>query len=310
MTPKSMAICIVTKDRTAELRRCLQAIFSGESLPREIIVSDDGSSTEPTRELVGRFEGVTHVRPARRGMCAARNSAARAATTTHVSFIDDDCIVAPDFVSRALRLIEDSDDATVVTGAAMERGALQAPASPSFLGFHKRAPKGTYRNISMNSNIFPRSAFTQTVFDETIVYGHDEVDAAAGLIARGYRIACVPDLVNRHEPPERSDGADLARQRLTRRSRFYTGLKRYSRIDRRPVAALAFLVLAPCHEAAHVVRRGRPTEVAGVFVDMAGACRDVWRLGRRGQGDGSNDAIITAAGLPTDEARHELGGRA
>ncbi len=122
MTSRSIAVCVTTKDRPDELTRCLEAIFAGDVLPSEVIVSDDGRSIDRTHAVTDRFRGVRCVRPTARGYCAARNAAARAATTSHVSFIDDDGVLAPDFISRALHAIEDLDDATVVTGAVREGG--------------------------------------------------------------------------------------------------------------------------------------------------------------------------------------------
>jgi GT2 family glycosyltransferase len=278
MTTPSLAVCVTTRDRPDELERCLRAIFAGEVTPKEVIVSDDSRHPGRTLAVTARFPGVRYVRPHAEGSGAARNAAARAATATHVSFVDDDAVVARDFVSGALELVATLDGATVVTGAVREGYRLLTPKNPTFLGHHEKEPDGDYRNIHFNSNIFPRTALLSDPFDEAIEFSHDEVDLAAGLLAGGYRIVYAPHLVNRHAPPPRSQDDQRRRHRRVRRWRFYVGLKRYAVWERRPLVALAFLVAAPLHQAAHELRGRRLREVPRTFVDMALGVRDVTAL--------------------------------
>lgn len=284
MTTPSLAVCVTTQDRPDELERCLRAIFAGEVMPNEVIISDDSRHPGRTRAVTARFPGVRYVRPHAEGSGAARNAAARAATATHVSFVDDDAVVARDFVSGSLELVAALDDATIVTGAVREGDRILTPMNPTFLGHHEKEPDGDYRNIHFNSNIFPRTALLGDPFDEAIEYAHDEVDLAAGLLAGGYRIVYAPHLVNRHAPPPKSQDDQGRRHRRVRRWRFYVGLKRYTIWERRPLHALAFMVAAPLHQAAHELRGHRFRDITGTFADMALAVRDVAVLHLRHRG--------------------------
>jgi GT2 family glycosyltransferase len=83
-----ISVIIPTCERTESLARCLEQLAGAA----EIIVSDDGRSSD-TRQLIScRFPKVRWLQGPRRGPAANRNHGARYASGEWLAFVDDDCI--------------------------------------------------------------------------------------------------------------------------------------------------------------------------------------------------------------------------
>lgn len=113
-TPE-FSILIPSRDRPAQLRRCLAAIAQLE-MPRgqfEVIVVDDGSRP-PYREVlpeIHRAPGLSLLRREGGGPGQARNAAAEAARGRFVALTDDDCAPAPDWLIRLGATLRQQPDA-------------------------------------------------------------------------------------------------------------------------------------------------------------------------------------------------------
>jgi glycosyltransferase involved in cell wall biosynthesis/GT2 family glycosyltransferase len=273
----TLAVVICTMDRPELLRRCLASLAAGTARPAEILVSDDSRDGGGAAAVCAAFPGVRHLAGPRRGLCANRNAAIRQACAGFVSLLDDDAVVAPDFVARAQAVIAALPPRTLVTGTVIETDRPVVPGNRRFLGFFGRAPRRRFENINLNCNLIPRSAFDGAGFDETIGYGYEDMDLCARLLAQGYVIRHDPGLVATHLPPCR--GAALDRQRFVaaNRARFYTGIKHYLLWRPNPVLLLAFIVAAPLHRALHAVRTGKWFDLPHVLADMAFALRATLR---------------------------------
>lgn len=271
----SVSVCVCAMDRMDVLRRCLQSVASAESVPLEVVVSDDSRDPAPTQALCREFSFVRYVRGPRLGLCANRNQAVRAAQGRWVSFLDDDGLLAPDFVSVAASLVSGAPGLLVFTGDLLEAEQQWRlpPTNPNFWGHYGAPPRGHYRTIHINSNLMPRVLFERIAFDENLRYGYDEMDICAQALAAGYRIAYRPALLNRHIPPFKAD-ADRAREQAQAEvARFYTSVKRYLHLQHRPLTALIYIALAPLHRAAHAAKTRNRADIARAFADMAAALR-------------------------------------
>ena len=103
--PPVIAVIIPTCRRPGPLAACPGAVLASD-FPRhrfEVVVVDDGaeSPSGPTDPLVTGDAGVRWVRlPENRGPAAARNEGARVARGAYLAFIDDECVVDRDWLSR------------------------------------------------------------------------------------------------------------------------------------------------------------------------------------------------------------------
>ncbi|SMO35136.1 glycosyltransferase [Propioniciclava tarda] len=89
------------------LPRCLDSIVNQSYRPLEIIVVNDGSPDgcgDIMRDYASRDERLKLIFQENAGLGAARNVGVAAATGEFVCFIDSDDYVAPDYVSRMIRL--------------------------------------------------------------------------------------------------------------------------------------------------------------------------------------------------------------
>ena len=104
----SVSAIICTRNRTASLKRCLDAIRDLElgDIDFELVIVDNGSS-DGTRGLVEDFAtgapfAVRTIVEPRMGLSRARNAGIRAAKGDILMFTDDDCYVRSDWVRQAV----------------------------------------------------------------------------------------------------------------------------------------------------------------------------------------------------------------
>ena len=97
----SASVVICTRDRPEELRQCLSSLPRQTHPPREIIVVDNASRDQRTRD-VALAAGVTYVREDRPGLDIARNAGALRATGDIVAYTDDDVLLHPRWLEQLI----------------------------------------------------------------------------------------------------------------------------------------------------------------------------------------------------------------
>lgn len=115
----NISIIIPTRNRAAALRNCLSKLIKQITTKDEIIVADNASSDD-TAEVVRLFSRtypIKYIYEPRLGACYARNSGFKKATKTGVVFIDDDSLVAPEWLQEIKR--------TLTSGARRHRCVYQ-----------------------------------------------------------------------------------------------------------------------------------------------------------------------------------------
>ncbi len=103
------AVVVCTRNRPADLRRCLASLATGPPPGCRVIVVDQSSGMETAavfQELVGGLGGFDYVASGRIGASIARNQGARSAGRGLVLFTDDDCEVTADWVDNWRRFFE------------------------------------------------------------------------------------------------------------------------------------------------------------------------------------------------------------
>jgi GT2 family glycosyltransferase len=278
---RTISICICTRDRPDDLRRCLASVRGGDELPNQVIVSDDSEDRESIRAICAEFRFVAYVRGPGRGLSANRNTAIRAASGDYIAFLDDDATVSADFVSTSRKIVANAAPNAVFTGRMNWNGVLyEAPGSRTFLGHFGRNPGRRVENIHMPcSNLFPRSAFEEVLFDEVIRYGYDEMDIANELRAAGFRIEFRPELLNFHTSAEKTEEEEHQRDFQATRARFYTTLKYHLRHGSTAMVPV-YALIASVHEAAHRAKAPNGSPPLDAFRDMSWALTKARRAAR------------------------------
>jgi GT2 family glycosyltransferase len=254
----SVCVLICTRDRPGELRRALASIADSSVPVARVVVSDD-STDERTRRLVEEeFPEVAWTAGPQVGLGANRNRALELGEGGHVLFIDDDVVLAPDFLERIrarwLELAPHERERTILAGAERQGELTITPNEQGFLGFQNRPYRAgePLRTVVINAAVFPRPLFEHVRFDPQLVYGYDEVDLTSRAVAAGFRIAPCFDAVNLHFP------ADSNRDYYSpyvEASRLYVTLKRRMRSERRRLSGAAYCAAAGAHTFASAIRR-------------------------------------------------------
>jgi glycosyltransferase involved in cell wall biosynthesis len=120
-TERTLSLCICTRNRPDDLKRCLDSVAAGTRLPDQVIVSDDSDDNNTSQTLVSRYPFVLYQRGPRTGLGANRNACIAAVTSTHVSFIDDDVTLPESFVEDAFRLLTVCDRAQAFVAGSVYR---------------------------------------------------------------------------------------------------------------------------------------------------------------------------------------------
>lgn len=139
----------------------------------ELILVDNDSTDGSYELLVERYDKEAAVTQLRGGtISAVRNHGAAIARGTYLSFVDCDCVVPPDFISRLVAVFR--DHGVSVTGC-----AVGLPANPSWIEevwhrLHRRADDGFRSYINSGNFAVHRVAFEAVHgFDESLITGED-----------------------------------------------------------------------------------------------------------------------------------------
>ena len=105
-----LEIIICTYNRAADLDRCLSALARQEQANGDWRVTViDNNCSDSTAEVVethvreARVPGLRRIVEPRQGLTPARQSGVSRSQATWIAFVDDDCVVACDWVASAIR---------------------------------------------------------------------------------------------------------------------------------------------------------------------------------------------------------------
>jgi glycosyltransferase involved in cell wall biosynthesis len=152
--PQSVSVVICTRDRPADLARCLASIPQQTRPPDQVIVVDNCSIGSEV-EAVCRIAGVEYIYEGRPGLDIARNTGAALATGDIVAYTDDDVVLHPHWLEC---LVDAFDHPTIlaVTGLVLP-AELLTPAQWHFER-HWSFGRGFHR-IDFDEKFFSRDKF-------------------------------------------------------------------------------------------------------------------------------------------------------
>lgn len=109
----TLSVVICTRNRAAQLQRCLETFRNLQSNAQWELILVDNGSTDDTAKVVEQFKQrapfpVHPVFEGRPGLGRARNAGWRIASGAIIAFTDDDCYPAPDYLSKLLECFEES----------------------------------------------------------------------------------------------------------------------------------------------------------------------------------------------------------
>ena len=204
MTPDpKVSVVIPTYNRAALLPRAVNSVLAQTFTDFELIILDD-ASPDRTPQVAAAFSDhrVRHVRHDRnRGLAGARNTGVAQSRGRYVAFLDDDDEFLPQKLERQVRAL---DDAPPQVGMAYVQAEYVGPDGQVERTLRHTAEGDLFNQVlaldlgfslgstaMFRANIFPEIGG----FDETLAQGED-LDFTC-VLARRYRIACVPRVLTR-----------------------------------------------------------------------------------------------------------------
>lgn len=210
----SIAVC--TRNRTKDLKDCLDALMKLPDRGQEILVIDNNPSTSDTKNLVAQYPPVRYVLEERKGLDIARNRAIAEAAHDIVAFTDDDAFPETGWLDALTRNFNDPL-VMVVTGMSMPF-ELETRAQEQFenynpfgKGFSKkrfsfvRNHPLAVGNIGAGANMALRKSLIHETgwFDEaldagTLTQSGGDHEFFARVLLSGYHIIYEPEALSWH----------------------------------------------------------------------------------------------------------------
>ncbi|WP_207955556.1 glycosyltransferase family 2 protein [Segetibacter sp. 3557_3] len=209
-------IAVCTRNRTSDLRKCIEGLLKLPDDGQEILIIDNCPSNNDTQLLVESFGSLRYVREDLPGLNNARNRALKEATHDVVAFTDDDAI--PDYGwLRALMANFSGTQTACVTGLTLplelETEGQEAfeSYSPFSKGFKRVVHSMASRNplatgqVGAGANMAIRKQIVQTIgfFDEaldagTLTQSGGDHEFFLRILTAGYQIIYDPAALSWH----------------------------------------------------------------------------------------------------------------
>jgi GT2 family glycosyltransferase len=195
-----VSVVVCTYNGAATLRDCLQGVLALDYPSYEVIVVDDGS-TDDSADIASEF-GARVITTANRGLSAARNTGAQAASGEIVAYIDDDARPDPHWLIYLAARFANSKVGAVggpnvlpPESGAIARCVANAPGGPT----HVLTADRIAEHLPGCNLAVRRSALLEVGgFDTRFRVAGDDVDFCWRLSDAGYELGFEPGAVVLH----------------------------------------------------------------------------------------------------------------
>ncbi len=224
--PPLITVAVCTRDRTEDLRLCLDSLVHLDYPNLDLIVVDNAPSSDSTERLVkGSYPEVRYVRELRPGLNWARNRAILEARGEIIAYTDDDVMADPGWVSALVERFRDLN-VTSVTGLTVpyeleteaqvllermggfNRGYLRR----YWLGTHLSAGQcGAGANMAFRRSVFNEVGYFDPALDAGTATGTGgDTEMFFRILKEGHTLAYEPGALVRHR--HRREYAQLRKQ--------------------------------------------------------------------------------------------------
>lgn len=183
-----ISVVVIGRNEGERLVRCLRSVQTADTDGRAVeLIYVDSDSTDGSPERAQTLGArVLRVQPSRPSAAIGRNAGWRAATGSHVLFLDGDTLLERGFLTAAMQEIETSPEIGIVWGHRREI-APSASLYNRVLDLDWIYPPGDTEFCGGDA-LFRRAALERSGgFDDSLIAG-EEPELCARLRAMGYRI--------------------------------------------------------------------------------------------------------------------------
>lgn len=220
MNTSKLAIVVLTYNRKQEILATLERLSSLGSIP--VCVVDNGSGDGTASAVARAFPNVRVLRLEANLGAAGRNYGVRQMEADYIAFCDDDTWWEADSLDRAILLMDRFPALAAVTARVLvgpenredPTSALMANSPlPNFLGI----PGTELAGFMAGACVMRRRAFLEAGgYEPRFFIGGEERLLALDLLAAGWHLGYIPELVVHHHPSRLRDTA--GRRRLVMRN--------------------------------------------------------------------------------------------
>jgi glycosyltransferase involved in cell wall biosynthesis len=215
-TKPKATIAICTRNRTDDLKRCLNALQKLPDDGQEVLVIDNAPPDDSTKKLCEAYPFVTYIMESKPGLDFARNRALQEAAGDIIAFTDDDATPDLNWL-RAITKNFSDPSVLCVTGMTMplelETEAQEAfeHYSPFGKGFKRKVYSSDTHNplavgqVGAGANMALRKSVLKLIgpFDEALDAGTPTESGGdheyfARILLAGYKIAYEPEALSWH----------------------------------------------------------------------------------------------------------------
>ena len=266
-----MDCVVVNRDGGDAFFAALSSLKSQAGVDASIVVVDNASQAAERERLAAEFGSARVVMFSRNlGFAGAANEGIARTRSPFVLLLNNDAVLAPDYIARlAARLTFDDRLAAVqglvLTGDGREIDTAgldwnrRGEAVPVLAGTSPgQAPKDVFEvsGVSATATLYRRAALQSVaphgeVFDRSFFAYYEDVDLSLRLSRAGWRFACDPAALCRHEGSRTGRRMPARRALWTARNRWRTLFRNF---DSRLLARSLFPLLRA--DLAHVRRLG------------------------------------------------------
>jgi GT2 family glycosyltransferase len=203
-----VGIVMITHNRSDEVLHSLDRLTRLPERPR-IVVVVNGSTDETAAAVADRFPEVVIIRLEENLGAAGRNLGVERLDSPFVAFPDDDTWWEPGSLRRAADLLEAHPRVAILAGRVQvgsREAAVYRELQNSPLPSEPGLPGYPLIGFLAGASVIRRAALLKAGgYDPRFFIGGEEEVLALDLIARGWRIRYVPELVVHHAPSPRRD---------------------------------------------------------------------------------------------------------
>jgi len=223
-----ITVVVCTRDRPAELERCLCALRQLRYTCYEVIVVDNASREAEQIRAIVQGAGFRYVREDRPGLNIARNRGAAAGRYDILAYVDDDAVADPNWLESLARAFA-RGDAGAVTGLVLP-AEIESRAQRLFEAYGDGMSKGfgarvfdasglalrdviAAHKFGVGTNMAVRRSVLDSIggFDPmldvgTPAAGAGDIDLFHRLLVRGFRVQYEPSAVIWHHHRQDMDG--------------------------------------------------------------------------------------------------------
>lgn len=186
------SVVIPCYNHAAFLRQTVESVLQSTYPNVEILIVDDGSKDDSgsvARELEQQYPAVRYIHQSNSGPSRARNNGIRQARGTYILPLDADDLISPDYIAKAVTVLQNNPDVKVVYCEAEKFGEKTGPwkLKPFSLGLL------AHNNMIFVSGIYRKADWEACGgYSEDMVWGREDWEFWISMLKDGGKVVKLP----------------------------------------------------------------------------------------------------------------------